>query len=125
MQTSPEKSSRRLLLVEDDLDIRTSLTELLEMEGFNVVTANNGQEALNRLQTTPLPDLILLDLTMPVMDGRTFLEHKLKDPSWKSIPVLLFSAASGMNEVPGATATIKKPVDIDELMDTLQKLIQT
>ena len=61
--------SKRIFVIEDDLHIRESLTEVLEIEGFNVFSAVNGQEALDKLRSGERADLILLDLMMPVKDG--------------------------------------------------------
>jgi CheY-like chemotaxis protein len=73
-------SGRTLLLVEDDADIREALSGLLAMEGFLVIGLPNGREALDWLRKSPRPELILLDLMMPVMDGWQFRVAQKEDP---------------------------------------------
>src|SRR5207244_2354453 len=75
-----DKTPRAVLIVEDHQDIRMTLAWLLRVEGFRVATAADGREALNVLREGPLPDLIVLDLRMPVMDGWEFLACKSRDP---------------------------------------------
>jgi CheY-like chemotaxis protein len=80
-----------VLVVEDDELLRTVIVDLLRIEGFAVADACNGQEALTLLRQTR-PTVVVLDLLMPVMDGPTFLEHKLADPSFAATPVVIFSS---------------------------------
>src|SRR5437762_11749160 len=87
-----------VLAVEDDFDLRDALVPILEYEGHRVVSAANGQEALERLQTMPPPSLILLDLMMPVMDGEEFRARQLRDPTLASIPVVVVSAHARSEE---------------------------
>jgi DNA-binding response OmpR family regulator len=84
-------TGRRILIVEDDEDLAPILAEALSDEGYRVETARNGLEGL-RLAERELPDLIILDLMMPVMDGWQFREEQLKTPALASIPVLLTTA---------------------------------
>jgi CheY-like chemotaxis protein len=82
-----------VLVVDDDDDIRESIAELLEVHGIHAITATNGSTALATLATAdPQPCLILLDLMMPVMDGRSFRAEQLEHPEWSEIPVVLMSA---------------------------------
>ena len=84
---------RAVLLVDDDLAIREALTEALVEEGFPVYAAQNGLEALDWLQDNRgRPCVVLLDLMMPVMDGRTFLGIRRSDPALSRIPVIVVSA---------------------------------
>ena len=88
-----------ILVVDDDHDIRDSLVELLEDHGYQAVGAANGVEALGVLRTTPEPPcLILLDLMMPVMDGRQFREQQVKNPAWLQIPVIVISAYGNVEQ---------------------------
>src|SRR5262245_54428513 len=82
-----------IMVVDDDVDIRDALSDMLDDFGHPVVTARNGREAIDQLQSDPLPSLILLDLMMPVMDGYEFLEAKRKDARIASIPVAILTAA--------------------------------
>src|SRR5262249_1755713 len=81
-----------VLVVDDDSDIRGALCELLEDEGYRVVAASNGEEALVYLNSRERPCVILLDLMMPVMDGWEFRRQQQKDPRWSQIPVVVITA---------------------------------
>jgi CheY-like chemotaxis protein len=106
-----------VLIVEDDADLRDMMAQLLSLEGFIAATASNGREALKYLQSGARPDVILLDLMMPVMDGWEFRRRQQADPTVSSVPVIVLSAldpsrASGVN----ANAFLKKPLDFDRLL---------
>lgn len=113
----------RILLVEDDQDIRETLQEVLLAEGYVVEIACNGQEALDCLRAaTTLPNLVLLDLTMPVKDGLEFREEQQRDPILAGVPVVIMSAASQIEEKRlhmNVHAAIKKPFDIDVMLRTV------
>ena len=114
----------KVLLIEDDLDIRETLKMILELEGYQVWTAQNGQLGLDHLIQHPdHPDLILLDLMMPVMNGYEFLEKKnLLTADLKVIPVVVLSAISPLvPTLSGAQEVLKKPFEIKVLLDTLRK----
>ena len=119
-------SDRRLVLVvDDDVDIREALIDVLEEEGgFRAVGACNGAEALQRLQGGLRPDLILLDLTMPVMDGPTFHRLQLADERIASIPVVVLSAYRHLAEElrPTVSRILAKPVDLKELVGTVREI---
>ena len=117
-------SGRSLLVVEDDADIREALDGLLSMEGFRVTGCSNGREALDWLRTSPKPDIILLDLMMPVMDGWQFRVAQKDDPELATIPVLALSADSTAKAAAiDAEAYLKKPVDYDTLIATIDRLL--
>jgi signal transduction histidine kinase len=114
----------RLLLVEDDTSIRDALTDMLEDEGFAVVTAGNGQEALAELRRGPPPEVIVLDLMMPVMDGWEFRVVQRADPALAGIPLLAMSAdLSAKARAIAADAYIRKPIDFPELVSHLHGVI--
>jgi signal transduction histidine kinase len=125
MQTYGSLGERRLLLVEDDWDLRTSLSDLLKKDGYEVADAANGSEALEHLKSrSPPPDLILLDLMMPVKDGWQFRIEQKRDPNIASIPVLAMSADDTPKAVAvDAEAYIKKPFQYDALCDTIRRVI--
>jgi DNA-binding response OmpR family regulator len=105
----------RVLVIEDDPDIRAMMTEALECEGYDVAQAPDGAEGL-RVAREQAPDLILLDLMMPVMDGRTFRANQRLDRALARIPVIVVSAlrpdsTSGLD----AVAYLHKPFDLDDL----------
>lgn len=120
-------SLRKILLVDDSIDLRIPMQRMLESEGFEVVCAENGEVALSVLRTArPLPDLILLDLMMPVMDGQTFRSEQMNDPKIANVPVIVLSASSSAkNEVTrmNVHGFLPKPIDFDKLMDLAGKLI--
>ena len=111
-----------VLLVEDDRDIREILAETLELEGFEVVTASNGLEALEVIRGMPArPAVILLDLMMPVLDGYGFLAERRKDSVLSSIPVAIVTASQGVDplQVDAGTTTLSKPIDLPRLVRML------
>lgn len=119
-------SAKRIFVVEDDLHIRESLTEVLEIEGYDVFSAVNGQEALEILHKGEKADLILLDLMMPVKDGFQFRMEQAQDPKISGIPVIIMSAngnLSAKKELDGVKDYLKKPIDLDALLDTINKYL--
>src|SRR5215471_15409548 len=102
-----------VLIVEDEGMTRNILTELLEKDGRAIVTAGDGQEALERLTEFPRPCLILLDLSMPRMDGWEFLRRQSVDPSIANIPTIVMSGSSLPT---GARHQLAKPVDVKRLL---------
>lgn len=112
----------RILIVDDDADIRESLADVLELEGFSVVCAANGREALDYLARSEPPCMILLDLMMPIMDGWQFLVEQRRDPSIARIPVVVISAAT-----PEQTKTVvverivRKPLRLEDVLDSVQQ----
>jgi signal transduction histidine kinase len=120
----PRALGKTLLIVEDDKDIREALDGLLSMEGYQVAGCANGLEALQYLRRSPAPDVILLDLMMPVMDGWQFRVEQKKDPALASIPVVALSADNTPKAAAiDAEAYLKKPVDFDTLLGTIERLV--
>jgi CheY-like chemotaxis protein len=115
------------LIIEDDLEIREALTEILSSEGYSVRIAKNGKEGLDSLKSVaPLPRLIILDLMMPIMDGWHFRNHQLQDPALAKIPVVVITAdgnASQKARTMNAFAGLKKPIDLDEFLITIKNSI--
>jgi signal transduction histidine kinase len=115
---------RRILLVEDDPDIRISLQSILAEEGFEVVACSNGRDALARLGSMAAPDLIILDLMMPVMDGWQFRIQQKNDPALAQIPVIAISAdASSKAAAIDAAAYLSKPFDHAALMGAIERVL--
>ncbi|RKH11834.1 response regulator [Corallococcus sp. CA053C] len=118
-QPAPRKP---VLVVEDDEDVRAAVAEILEGEGYEVVVAANGREALEELVHVKSPCLILLDLRMPVMDGPEFLSRLRADwPKLKDVPVLLLTAVV-TEALPGTHGILRKPIIPDELVTSVSRL---
>jgi CheY-like chemotaxis protein len=113
-----------VLLVEDNDDVRETIAELVSAEGYEVITAVNGALALETLRASSrVPDLILLDLMMPVMSGWQFREQQRHDRLLGAVPVVVLSGAQG--PVPpsfGAAAWIRKPISLDVLLSTVLRV---
>ena len=115
----------RLLLVEDDVSIRTALAEMLSDEGYAVTAVNNGAEALDELRQGTPPDVILLDLMMPVMDGWEFRVAQRSDPMIGTIPLLAMSAdLSAKAQAIAADAYVRKPIDFPDLLRQLNIVVR-
>ncbi len=112
-----------VLVVEDHNDSREMLEEYLSQEGFCVESAVNGLQALERLLCPPRPDVVLLDLMMPVMTGWDLMARVEQEPSLHGLPVVVVSGAGSTRPIPrGIFASIPKPLDLDLLMETLGRL---
>jgi len=114
-----------ILVVEDDRDVRESLTLFLELEGHTVTAAGGGHEALELLASPPSPHAILIDLNMPHMTGDEFRAAQLADERIAGIPLLVMSAdvhAAERARVMGALAFLKKPMEAERLLAVLAKL---
>jgi len=112
----------RVLVVDDDPDILDALSEILEVEGYEVQRARNGREALQRLEHAP-PDLVLLDLMMPVMDGWEFARSL--NPAARP-PITVLSAdrnVSAKAQEIGALGWLAKPFELSELLAVVRRAI--
>ena len=117
-------SPRHIMLIEDDLSIQGAVSLLLEREGFTVTCACNGKEALRALDTGYAPALILLDMVMPIMDGREFRMAQQLIPRLARIPVVIISATSSGElraGLPPPSAVMAKPFDIDQLLAVIER----
>ena len=114
-----------ILIVEDDLTIRETIKELLEMEGFSVATAQDGKEGIELLKTLAPPCMILLDLMMPVMNGQEFLEALRKEACTAlcSIPIIVVSAVIDGAKAKELKVTdyIRKPINLDKLVSVTKQ----
>jgi CheY-like chemotaxis protein len=125
VQQQERPVAKRILVVEDDLDIRASLVEVLGFMGNEAMIAGDGREALQLLQENELPSLILLDLSMPGMDGSTFRTKQLADARLARVPVVLISADAELREKARAlkvAAFVRKPIDVDLLTAAVERL---
>jgi CheY-like chemotaxis protein len=114
----PEIPDPTVLVVEDDADVRGFMALLLEHGGYQVMTATNGLEALIAMRRT-CPDLVLLDLAMPVMDGYEFRRQQLRDAALCRVPVVCITAAYDPETVALQlnVPCVRKPIDIDLVME--------
>ena len=111
--------AKRVLVVEDHEDMREALVEILRLEGYQVSWAGDGQQALGEAKLHR-PDVILLDLMMPEMNGWQFREEQVKDPDIADVPVIVMSAyASDMD----AAASLPKPFLIEDMIETVRRLV--
>jgi CheY-like chemotaxis protein len=117
-----EMAQKKVLLVDGDLEIRDILQDLLEAEGHDIIPASHGRQALEYLEGAPadgLPDLVLLDLMIPLVDGMQVLATIKRDPKLSPIPVIVLGAAR--HERPaGAAALLPKPIPLQELFETIR-----
>ena len=115
----------RVLIIEDDAAVLEALREVLEDEGHEVLVAANGREALSRLRSGKRPDLILLDLMMPVMSGWEFREAQLQDETLAAIPTVILtalgSAAQRALELQSA-GFLQKPIQPDRLLQKVDEI---
>jgi CheY-like chemotaxis protein len=117
----------RILVVDDDDDIRTLVCLVLEAEGYRAVPARDGLDALTLLGTDPLPALILLDFMMPRMDGEALVGAIRPQPRLCDIPVVVMSGhnqAVQKTQSLGVAACLVKPVDVDLLLRTVQQCLR-
>ena len=113
----------RVLVVEDDLSLRALLASVLVDAGYRVLTAEHGRAALDLVDSGFAPDLILLDLWMPVMDGRAFL-RAYRQRTAARVPVVVVTAALHADaEVLGVDAVVGKPFDVDDLLATVERYL--
>jgi CheY-like chemotaxis protein len=111
-----------VLIVEDDVELRDMMAQLLTLEGFVATSVANGREALEYLRRGDRPDIILLDLMMPVMDGWEFRRKQQSDPTLATVPVVVLSALDHRRAAEvDAVAFLKKPLDFDRLLELVRR----
>ena len=114
-------ASARIPIIEDEAEIRENLKMFLELEGFQIFSAENGKEALEILDTIPQPCLILLDLLMPVMTGNEFLKAKSLQDQLAAIPVYVISGVANIPKLNGISGFIKKPFELDRVLSMVKR----
>jgi CheY-like chemotaxis protein len=110
----------KVLIVEDDDGARAALGDIFDGEGFQVACSPNGQEALDYLRKSPAPDIIILDLQMPVMDGWKFRREQKKDQRFAKVPVVVVTAFSPPENI-DAAAILQKPIDVEKLLGVVRQ----
>jgi CheY-like chemotaxis protein len=123
MNDSPYRRRRPyLLLVDDDGELRESLAELFEDEGYVTALAANGGEALDLLRAPDLPDLIIVDLMMPGMNGWQLLDQLRGDPRLCAIPLLIITAGRNIGAEALAAEILFKPFHLDDFLERVGRL---
>lgn len=118
------QGTRSVLVVDDNAEMRQALAFVLEAEGYIVMVAGDGLEALTRLREDRVPGVILLDLMMPNMDGAAFRRHQLDDPRLAEIPVVVCSGERSGAETAlrlGTEGYLAKPLDVDRVLGVVQR----
>lgn len=119
-------SSNAILLIDDDADMRDTMTDVLRDEGYDVIAVAGGREALRLLEEGARPALILLDMMMPGMDGRQFRAEQTKNREWAAIPTVVFSAYVNVAETAsaiGAAGGLQKPVRMEALLELVGRFV--
>lgn len=113
----------KILVIDDEPAIRDVLTALLQDEGYDVVTTSDGRLALDLLPVEQ-PDLIILDIMMPILDGHEVYRRIRERPEWGRMPVIMMSAAvNPETAADGVALFLRKPFDIDQLVETIHGLL--
>lgn len=116
---------RTVLLVDDEYAIVEAVKELLEIEGYRVVTATNGESALRELERAQ-PDVVVTDVMMPFVDGLELLRRMRADARWARLPVVLVSAAPSTFDHPSAqlaSLCLRKPFEIEQLVAAIERSV--
>ena len=119
----------KILVVDDEPNIVQTLQDRLEMNEYIVVTANNGKEGLN-VALKENPDIILLDVIMPIMDGHEMLEALRRNPDGKDIAVIMLTARNQTNDIERANVCgiedyIVKPFDLSKLLEKIESIVES
>lgn len=121
-----QNTTKTILIVEDDVEIKKLLSEFLKIDGYHVFQASNGQEGLSILNSIPTPCVILLDLMMPIMDGREFLKCQSQDIKIAPIPVVILTALEPEERgVSNDLKVVKKPIEIQTLLEVVHQYCNT
>ena len=120
-------TKKLILIIEDDREISDTIRDILIDEGYRVEIASNGQAALDHLGgTLPLPDVMLLDIMMPIMNGYDFRTIQLADPRLRDIPIIALSADGRIQEKSERLKVehfVRKPVELDVLLELVAQAV--
>jgi len=121
---------KRILIVDDEQDIRTYLSTLLEDQGYSTVLAKDGVEGMQQVQSAP-PDLVTLDISMPEKSGIKFFREMKSSEQWKKIPIIIVTGVSedfkkfisSRQQVPAPEGFVPKPINQEEILGLVRKLL--
>ena len=125
MKSDTQQNAGRILVVDDEEGFRDGVADLLSMEGYHVTVARNAVEAVSLLPEFK-PQVILLDLRMPLLDGEGFLRGMSGVPATRKLPVVLISAKEDLAAVAertGAAGYLQKPFEAPQLLSLLEKVL--
>ena len=116
---------KTILLIEDDNSIREAIQFVLDSEGYQIAVARDGEEGMSMLHNDLKPDVIILDIMMPVMNGFEFRKAQLNDPQLASIPTIALSADRNFHQQThsGFQSVLKKPVELDDLLQSIESAL--
>jgi len=122
---------KRILIVDDEQDIRTYLSTLLGDQGYETIQAKDGVEAMENVQKEP-PDLITLDISMPEKSGIRFFREIKTDTRWKHIPIVVVTGVSedmrtfisSRHQVPAPEGFVSKPIDQEEILGLVRSILK-
>jgi CheY-like chemotaxis protein len=122
---------KTILVIDDEPDTLTFFSSLLEDNGYNILTADNGEAGLEQLQKQ-IPDLITLDVTMPEMSGVEYYRKLRTNDEWKNIPIIIITGVSDdfkkfistRKSVPPPDGYLSKPVDPDEMLGLVKEILK-
>ena len=118
-------TAKLVMIVDDDRDLRETLGELLNYEGYRTILCENGASALQQLREGPeYPDLILLDLMMPRMNGWEFRKQQLEKPALATVPVVVMTASRDVGDIQ-ADDVVFKPPNLEKLFDVIKQQVGT
>ena len=122
------ESSRKILVIEDEAEMRRNIVTILEMEGFEVLQASHGRDGVE-LARAELPDLVLCDVTMPELDGHAVIAALRSNEGTVGIPFIFLTARAEKSDlrtgmVLGADDYLTKPVDADELLEAIRTRLE-
>ena len=116
----PDATAHTVLIVEDEEDLREMMGEALQIKGYSVVTAVDGEDALRKLDDIGRPCLILMDLLMPGMNGWDLFDELRRRPELSAVPVIVHSSASGRAPA-GVTRVLQKPLAFEQLISVVRE----
>ena len=117
------KTRRNILVIEDDKPIRDMMKAVLELEGYQVVCAENGKHGIDAILKAAPPDVILLDMMMPVMSGWDFIDFMRTNASGAQIPIIIVSAFTETARTVQPDAIVNKPIHLKDLLGAIEKLV--